>query len=299
MLILGFHYDAIDSKFHQITAGRQNIGGSGGGEVFTWTADHNSGGFDLNMDTADVTFGSLGASTLGGSNTRYTFTAGGSVLEIGTAGLLSVLGNLRPHSDSAYTLGTSLRYWSNFYTDAITMQTNGQITNLGTLAFGSGNNIEDDASGNMEYSLGSSFDQHEFFAGAAQMTIHDGGVTMFNVLDVNGSNLKMRGGVIELDVDGDSTIFSLGDDNVQFQTGASVRMALSNLGLLMVEPITMSGADIEMDSNDVDFASGGTVDFHDIVTSASAGGASALPALPVAYFTVRYRGATRYIPYYS
>ena len=55
-----------------------------------------------------------------------------------------------------------------------------------------------------------------------------------------------------------------------------------------------------MGANDVDFATGGTVDFYDIASSTvSAGGAQVLPSNPTGYFKVKFRGSDRYIPYYS
>ena len=76
------------------------------------------------------------------------------------------------------------------------------------------------------------------------------------------------------------------------------------LGNAAADDIHISGTmdtSIKMGANDVDFATGGTVDFHDFVNGSalSSGGASALPARPTAYFTVKYQGATRYIPYYT
>ena len=58
--------------------------------------------------------------------------------------------------------------------------------------------------------------------------------------------------------------------------------------------------DIEMMGGvDVDFQTGGTVDFHDIASSNVTGGSFAIPSNPVGYFKVKYRGNDRYIPYYS
>ena len=77
----------------------------------------------------------------------------------------------------------------------------------------------------------------------------------------------------------------------------------TTLGNASSDNISMNGTlatDIEMGGNDLDFATGGTIDFHNIITSGVTGGsASALPSNPTAYFTVKYQGQTRYIPYYS
>lgn len=77
----------------------------------------------------------------------------------------------------------------------------------------------------------------------------------------------------------------------------------TTLGNASSDNISMNGTlatDIEMGGNDLDFGTGGTIDFHNIVTSGITGGsASALPSNPTAYFTVKWQGNTRYIPYYS
>lgn len=57
---IGLCYDVVDSKWHQFTAGKLNIGSSGSGEVFTWTASHSANNFNLNevaaiQFTADAT----------------------------------------------------------------------------------------------------------------------------------------------------------------------------------------------------------------------------------------------------
>ena len=136
----------------------------------------------------------------------------------------------------------------------------------------------------------------------------------------------MSGNTIYLDSDVDTTISSFSDDSIQIGTGGTIRLSITNTAVIAtgnlttLENLTVSGGtilgdassdtvaingtlstDIEMGGNDLDFATGGTIDFHDFVNGSalSSGGASALPALPTAYFTVKYQGATRYIPYYT
>jgi len=139
-----------------------------------------------------------------------------------------------------------------------------------------------------------------------------------NDIDIQGKNLI-------LDADGDSHIESFNDDTVNIVTSSSIRLTVSNtstiatgnlttlgnfqvdgntiLGDTSSDTIAMNGTlatDIEMGGNDLDFATGGTIDFHDIKSTGFAtGGAEALPSQPTAYFKVRYQGADRYIPYYT
>jgi len=51
-----FHYDNTDLKFHQVTAGKNNIGGGSSGEVFTWTNNHSAANNSLtDIDDLDFT----------------------------------------------------------------------------------------------------------------------------------------------------------------------------------------------------------------------------------------------------
>jgi hypothetical protein len=153
--------------------------------------------------------------------------------------------------------------------------------------------------------------------------IVDGDITLGNstasdTIDIIAkftSDLLINGQDIILDVDGDSKIYSSVDDVIKIETFGALRMEINNTGVgipnsLQVDgdvTLTNSTADtitintqIDMGGNDLDFTTGGTVDFHDIDTSShSSGGSPALPAQPTAYFVVKYQGATRYIPYYS
>lgn len=147
------------------------------------------------------------------------------------------------------------------------------------------------------------------------------GVTKFSVGNTGlyaSTDVSMQGNVIYLDSDIDTYLHSTSDDSIQIATGGSVRMSIGNTstiinGILTVlgntqlgdsssDTISMNGTlgtDIEMGGNDLDFDNGGTIDFHNIVTSVTGGAASALPSNPTAYFTVKWQGNTRYIPYYS
>ena len=126
-------------------------------------------------------------------------------------------------------------------------------------------------------------------------------ITMAGYIDLNDKFLYF-------DADADTYMESNTDDTLNIVVGGSVRGQISNLGLLMSSPLNMGGqtitttdGNITMGSGDIDFSTGGRVNFYDIVNGSAlnAGTATALPATPTSYFMVEYRGATRYIPYYN
>ena len=183
-------------------------------------------------------------------------------------------------------------------------------------------------SGGLDYNVDDTDETHDFKIN---------GVTKFSVGNTGlyaSTDISMQTNKIYLDSDIDTYIISSSDDTIDFYTGGTGRMNISNSGTTFVnqnviltsssnltvdgyfigygniqlgdsssDTISMNGTlatDIEMGGNDLDFATGGTIDFHDIDTSShSSGGAPALPAQPTAYFKVKYQGADRYIPYYS
>jgi hypothetical protein len=117
---------------------------------------------------------------------------------------------------------------------------------------------------------------------------HDFGVSGTAKLTVSNTTVSTP---VDLLVTGDMTTNS---DLVVFGN--------TTLGNATSDNISMNGTlatDIEIGGNDLDFASGGTIDFHSSVTSVSGGSASALPANPTGYFTIKHQGNTRYIPFYQ
>jgi|APSaa5957512493_1039668.scaffolds.fasta_scaffold03477_2 hypothetical protein len=157
---------------------------------------------------------------------------------------------------------------------------------------------------------------------ANDLTVDDdvvlGSSTTADTIQINGlftAQLNINGQNMFFDVDRDSKIYSGSDDSIKIVTGGSLRMELNNTGVGIPDSLQVDGdvtlanaitdtitinTQIDMGGNDLDFSTGGTIDFFDIDTSShSSGGAPALPAQPTAYFIVKYNGATRYIPYYS
>jgi len=64
----------------------------------------------------------------------------------------------------------------------------------------------------------------------------------------SAASFDMDGRSLILDADGDTVIASTSDDDIQFSTGSTSRMALSNAGLLMNSNIRfLSGADLDCD----------------------------------------------------
>lgn len=73
----------------------------------------------------------------------------------------------------------------------------------------------------------------------------------------------------------------------------------SALKLTIAETLTTSSNDISMGGNDLEFGTGGTINFYSSASMASGGSATALPSNPTGYFAVKHQGNTRYIPFYS
>jgi hypothetical protein len=209
-----------------------------------------------------------------------------------------------------HTATTNLNMSGNQIQQITTAFFNGDIDNANSIA---GN------TGGLDYNVDDTDEIHDFQVdGVSKFTVGD---TQINMI----AHLSMSGKTIYLDSDVDTTISSFSDDSIQIGTGGTIRLSITNtaviatgnlttLGNLTVSGGTILGdassdtvaingtlsTDIEMGGNDLDFATGGTVDFHDIDSSThSSGGAPALPAQPTAYFVVKYQGGTRYIPYYS
>lgn len=167
---IGFHYDAIDSKFHQITAGRQNIGGGSGSEVFTWSADHSANNKDLTNLKA-VLFNAGGSITgFAGdidhdvaAGKRHDFSVNSSVVGgFSSSGLLMVTNITLTGANLAMGTGNII-------------MSGGDISGVDRVTFGSGNYIDSDPAGNLEYVLGSSSDDHEFFYGTSGVFRLNGG----------------------------------------------------------------------------------------------------------------------------
>ena len=100
----------------------------------------------------------------------------------------------------------------------------------------------------------------------------------------------------DVTLSGNGSILTLTSSGIDF--AAKARPFLSALNVDLGDS-THEWNDLYI-QGDVNFSTGGTVDFHDIDSSAkSNGGAAALPANPTSYFKVKYQGLTRYIPYYT
>ena len=254
--------------------------GGGGSWVGTATSDLDMGGFDIiNIDDIKMAEGD-----------KYFFDGGTDTYMTGsaTSGRINVYNN---------TVNVTSFLTSGLLTTNITCA---DITTTGDIDI-DGNTLILDGDGDTTI-YSSSDDNIQFTAGGiVQAAISNSGLLMSSNISFVGANITMQGndidmaagGNIILDNDNDTVIVSPIDDNINFSTGGSVRMNLTNTGLSM-------SSDININGYDLDFSTGGTVDFHDIDSGPhSTGGASALPANPTSYFVVKYQGATRYIPYYS
>ncbi len=243
-----FQYDANDEKFHQVSAGINDVGAGSSGEVFSWTADHSSGNFDLLMRTGDIFFG---ASSTSGSirelgSTMYIY-AGTTNVYRASSTLTSFLTNVRPHSDSTYTLGTSSRYWSDFFTDNITMQSGGDIdmststiSDCGQIQqnanarhyFGNGGNyiFQNSSNGNLEYRTSSTSVDHSFFVGSLRMNINKDTIEMRNDIDMtNNKILDVRFIQSDSSVGFTESYIKMGDTSTQTTIVAATTLGFSDI----------------------------------------------------------------------
>jgi len=63
------------------------------------------------------------------------------------------------------------------------------------------------------------------------------------------ANLNMQGKELRFDTDKDTFIASLTDDNLQFAVGGTVRMSITNTGIVAAHNLSMSSATIDLDGN--------------------------------------------------
>ncbi len=330
-----FMYDANDEKFHQVSAGINDVGSGGGsGEVFTWTNIHNSGGYNLEMVGGNITFGTSGATVMNASNTLWLQTVNSTEVFRISSGLFQVNTNFYPKTNTTYTLGTSSKYWLMAYLENITMgNTNGDIDNVGHITqrvnkrhyFASGGNYiwQNSANGDLEYITNSTSVGHNFYIGATVLTMDKNSIRIRLPLDMTNNNIQEvnyiqsdssvgftenfinMGSVgngmdltspTDVTLDGGGSIMTITSNGIDFAKKARPFLSALNIDL---GDSTHEWNDAFF-QGDVTFSTGGTVDFYDNYSSTlSTGFATALPANPTAYFTVKFRGATRYIPYYS
>ena len=177
-------------------------------------------------------------------------------------------------------VNTSLDLGGNQILRVTTLFLNGDIDNANFIA---GN------TGGLDYNVDDTDEVHDFAVDSVvKLKIANTAITTYVDLDVTG------------DLTASGTLLVTGEMSTSSNL---VVFGNTTLGNASSDNISMNGTlatDIEMGGNDLDFATGGTIDFHNIITSGVTGGAaSALPSNPTAYFTVKWQGNTRYIPYYS
>lgn len=162
-----FHYDVSDLKWHQVTAGKQNISGGSGGEVFTWSASHSANSFNLTTLNA-ITFAAGGSITgsVGSiihnvdSGFNHNFAVASSTqVSIASTGITSAvpLAFIGVGISGATSLSMQ---------GAISCNTN-NISSIGRTTYGSGNYIQSNSTGDFHFATGSSNDDHVFFCGSA------------------------------------------------------------------------------------------------------------------------------------
>ena len=245
-----FQYDAVDEKFHQVSAGINDVGGGSSGEVFTWTNNHASGGNDLVMGSGDITFGIGGTTKFNANDSIFLLNVNSTEIMRANSSLWQVATSFYPKTDSTYTLGTSSRYWSHGYIDQITM-TGGDLNNPGHIYqlandrhyFGSGGNyiMQSSSNGYLEFRTNSTSVGHSFFVGSMRMNINKDTIEVRNPIDMSANKI--------LDV-----TFIQSDTSVGF-TENYIRMGSTTLQMSIVA----GGSTLEMkDSTGAFFSSGST-----------------------------------------
>ena len=206
-----FHYDITDLKWHQISAGKLDLGAGASGEVFTWTANHSAAGFSLRNLTATY-FNASGTDdariiasvdgldyVIDSITDEHDFFVGGVVgFEISSTSV-----NIGDNSTGASVFSVSRSSGAtNFHNNSVINVGNIEIDGDVDLQAGSllgigSNSLLTDTSGNLEYRVASSADDHEFFVGGvAQMIIENTGMKLFNTLDTNGQNITNTGSLL-------------------------------------------------------------------------------------------------------
>ena len=199
-----FHYDGTDSKFKQVTVGKNNIGASGSGEVFTWTANHSAANFNLN-DMGYIVWGA-GSGQIHGTLTgngglvydvtlsteEHAFWVGSSVrMTISNAGLtlagnLAIVGSISAVTGSANVTGNI-----QSVSGSLQLSQNQEINfNLGSSS--TGNSIKQTTSGFLQYKTAKSNDDHVFYCGSTAMFRLDGAsiqADFFVPLLMNGNGI--------------------------------------------------------------------------------------------------------------
>jgi hypothetical protein len=353
---LCFIYDPNDEKFHQVSAGVNDVGAGSSGEVFTWTNNHDAAGFSL-LQTGQVSFNASGtndaritASAAGldfviDSADDYDFFVGSfNAFQINSSSLQFVKDDGVTAITISRTSGTM-----NFHNlgagiiNCPALEMDGDIDLAGDISLRTDDKIEFDSPtaitdnfikcdslGHMEYSLGDSNKRHEFFCGSEFFRI-DGNtseISSFVKLNLNSNLIQNCDGITNSSAGGlnlnspaatsladnlglfiasDSTtstwqtlrtITPFLDDTYDLGTSSLQFRNIYIDGTAFIDTLDNSG-DIKL-GTDLDIDTGATIDFHDVSsTSKSAGSAAALPATPQGYFIAKYRGLTRYIPYYS
>lgn len=165
---------------------------------------------------------------------------------------------------------------------------------------GGNDNITSSTSG-VTYNVNAT-DEHFFAVGGSTVMTVDSGEVLF------GQDIDLAGN--DLDI-GNGNIIDMGA--IRFNSASGQIISSSVSGILHQVPsgdghfffvagsqvISIVDQGINMDDKELDFNTGGRVDFSDNATTiGSNGAASALTALPVGYAKVKINGVERQMPYY-
>lgn len=202
-----FHYDQTDSKFHQVTAGKQNIGGGGGGSVTDpLSNDLDAGQFSVtNLDDLDFTITTTNDAHINANQASGIMQF---VIDVPTYSFEWWLGsntlfkldqsnfNIRyPNSAFNFEIFSSTTTEEYEFQNGFADWHNNVLRNCSGISLtgttgidfnaGSGNVIQQDSGGDMLYSLASTFNKHQFFVGSERLSIDDSHIYAYNPLFVS------------------------------------------------------------------------------------------------------------------
>lgn len=251
------------------------------GDSPTWTGTHTFNGSGFQIGSATIVIGDSSADNLTiNAKLQTAFLPDGNAIDLGDASnkwrniyLNAGDGTSKIYFDGGgdtYMTGSGSSGWIGVYNNA-SLNTIFTTSGITTSALSMGGDI---TMGGNDITMGSSGDI-KMAAGLGTSKLYfDGGTDTY----ITGHGTS---GYIQ--------VWNDGVANTSFTPSGIATTGISMAG------------DITMTSYDIDFTTGGRINFYDIVNGSAlnAGGGTALPATPTSYFLVEYRGATRYIPYYS
>jgi len=250
-------------------------------EVPVWTQDHDADGYNFLLDTdgdsgiindrdALIADDQMGIALGGLGTINYFFYQGGGaqnfdIIETASGDAFQIAQTTT--TGSINTNALQLKIAGN---EVVKVESN--IVTLSQDLDMNGKDIIIDADGDTVIGDGGVDDQFQISTGGSARVVFSNTVAAFgeNIFMNSTFDIDLNAQDLILDADNDTLISAAVDDNIQFTTGASARMTVSNSALLMAVDIDLNGVgDLIMDA-DADTLIQSTADDNiQIVTGAS------------------------------